>query len=77
MGDNYVDKHRYITTKFPEIDNSKIMIATVRADKGDDFKACTSCTSILPKEVNILTGTTPPLPKGSAQPDPSKFIREE
>ena len=77
MGDNYVDKHRYITTKFPEIDNSKITIATVRADTGDDFKGCTSCTSILPKEVNILTGTTPPLPKGSAQPDLSKFIREE
>lgn len=53
-----------ITTKYPNVVDSDISIATVRGGEategsrtvGSDFPACTNCSGILPSSVNIPTG---------------------
>ncbi|STZ07688.1 Possible hemagglutinin (DUF637) [Moraxella caprae] len=69
-----------ITSRYPNVKDKDISIATARAGEdyriGESFPACTSCTSILPKEVNIPTGRIQPLPKGSKQ-DGKTYKREE
>lgn len=69
-----------ITTQYPNVKDADITIATVKggsnSNTGTEFSACTSCTSILPKEVNIPTGRIQPLPKGSKQ-DGNTYKREE
>jgi hypothetical protein len=64
-----VRTYNAITTYNPTVSNSQITIATVRGGKetnvGDAFTACSTCSSILPKEVYIPTGTTPLVPKDS------------
>ncbi len=69
-----------ITSQYPNVKDKDISIATTRAGEdygiSENFPACTSCTSILPKEVNIPTGRIQPLPKGSVQ-DGKTYKREE
>ena len=71
-----------ITTKYPNVKDSEITIATVRGgdinnyNTGKDFAACTSCTSILPKDVNVPTGRIKPVSKGKNWSD-GGFVREE
>lgn len=55
---------------------NKLCLPIDNGKTGTEFSACTSCTSILPKDVHIPTGRTQPLPKGSKQ-DGKTYKREE